>query len=153
MSLALFIKFILFRKKKFPKFKLPCVSRWIERERERDKTQKQNTHCDSAKATPQLFGDRQTGVIPHRLTPATAAALTSRLLLSAKPSPHLVTPAAGAGQWTSTQKFQIWFAFFFFSSLILFLSTCYFVNSLVTFSLSIHWFHLIVCHFDQILDF
>uniref|UniRef100_A0A2N9G601 Isopenicillin N synthase-like Fe(2+) 2OG dioxygenase domain-containing protein n=1 Tax=Fagus sylvatica TaxID=28930 RepID=A0A2N9G601_FAGSY len=61
----------------------------------------------SPAATPQLFGDRQTGVIPHRLTPATAAALTSRLLLSAKPSPHLVTPAAGAGQWTSTQKFQI----------------------------------------------
>jgi hypothetical protein len=138
VSLALFIKFILFRKKKnFPNlnYRVPVVEL---REREREiKPKNKITHCDSAKATPQLFGDRQTGVVSHRLTLAAAAALTSRLLLPAKPSPHSVTLAAGAGQWTSTQKFQIWFAFFF-SSLILFLSTCYFVNSLVTFSLSIH---------------
>jgi hypothetical protein len=80
---------------------------------------------------------------PSQLTPAAAATLTSSLLLPAKPSPHSVTPAAGAGQWTSAQKSSdlrsgLLFFFFFFSSLILFLSTSLLVSSLVTFSLSIH---------------
>ncbi len=65
--------------------------------REREIKSKNKITQPTAKATPQLFGDCHTGVLPHRLTPAVAAALTSHLLLLAKPSPHSVTPVAGAG--------------------------------------------------------
>jgi hypothetical protein len=91
-------------KKKNPKF-IPSKVELRVKERERENPKTNNPCCEGH--------HRQT--VPHRLTPAVAAALTS--LSHAK-------PAAGArqtGQWFCGSEFgsQIWFFFFFLSYFVL----------------------------------
>ena len=118
-------------KKKYPKFILLAV---VElRESERDKTQKLNNPCEShhsfsETARPSLIASRLL------LTPPSPHACCCR------PSPHLTwSRHACCWSWTDTVvqletfRYSMVFFFFFLSYFIfIYLTTCYFVSSLVT---------------------